>query len=133
MLVTFFSTTCFYIQSVISGGFVQFVVVCLVSLSCIGISGYLVVLTPIEKSFCVESLDSDYVLWMQALSFNYKFTFLYNSICDVSDTYENISDGKFYFTFYSLLSVGSVWLYNIDSVWTFETITIFLWYIYILF
>ena len=31
--------------------------------------------------------------------FNYKFTFLYNSICDVSDTYENISDGKFYFTF----------------------------------
>lgn len=64
--------------------------------------------------------------------FNYKFTFLYNSICDVSDTYENISDGKFYFTFYSLLSVGSVWLYNIDSVWTFETITIFpLVYLYI--
>lgn len=70
MLVTFFSALpAFYIQSVISGGFVQFVVVCLVSLSCIGISGYLVVLTPIEKSFCVESLDSDYVLWMQALSF----------------------------------------------------------------
>ena len=64
--------------------------------------------------------------------FNYKFTFLYNSICDVSDTYENISDGKFYLLFYSLLSVGSVWLYNIDSVWTFETITIFpLVYLYI--
>lgn len=33
--------------------------------------------------------------------------------------------GSFILLFYSLLSVGSVWLYNIDSVWTFETITIF--------
>ena len=57
MLVTFFSALpAFYIQSVISGGFVQFVVVCLVSLSCIGISGYLVVLTPIEKSFLCRKL-----------------------------------------------------------------------------
>lgn len=57
MLVTFFSALpAFYIQSVISGGFVQFVVVCLVSLSCIGISCYLVVLTPIEKSFLCRKL-----------------------------------------------------------------------------
>ena len=40
--------------------------------------------------------------------------------------------GSFILLFYSLLSVGSVWLYNIDSVWTFETITIFpLVYLYI--
>lgn len=42
--------------------------------------------------------------------------------------------GSFILLFYSLLSVGSVWLYNIDSVWTFETITIFpLVYLYIVF
>ena len=40
--------------------------------------------------------------------------------------------GSFILLFYSFLSVGSVWLYNIDSVWTFETITIFpLVYLYI--
>lgn len=33
--------------------------------------------------------------------------------------------GSFILLFYSLLSVGSIWLYNIDSVWTFERITIF--------
>ena len=40
--------------------------------------------------------------------------------------------GSFVLLFYSLISIGSIFLYNIDSVWTFEEITVFpLIYLYI--
>lgn len=41
--------------------------------------------------------------------------------------------GSFVLLFYSLISIGSILLYNIDSVWTFEEITVFpLFYLYII-
>lgn len=40
--------------------------------------------------------------------------------------------GSFVLLFYSLLSVGSIWLYNINSAWRFEPITVFpLLYLYV--
>lgn len=40
-----------YLQSIFQNGLMQFVVVCLASLVCIGVCSYYVVLTPIEKQF----------------------------------------------------------------------------------
>lgn len=34
--------------------------------------------------------------------------------------------GSFVLLFYSLISIGSIFLYNIDSIWIFEEITLFL-------
>ncbi len=41
--------------------------------------------------------------------------------------------GSFVLLFYSLISIGSIFLYNIDSIWTFEEITVFpLFYLYLI-
>lgn len=45
-----------YLQSILQNGLMQFVVVCLASLLCIGVCSYYVVLTPVEKQFLHQKI-----------------------------------------------------------------------------